>query len=539
MSESGRPHPSDLTSTFDGGADIYDHAISLVDTTAPVSQSRTRTRSPSPESSNLARKVTKGSVRERIARRKYAKWRQERYASKTNSLKNDEGIDEEGAEHATVDDSAQHSAQASDSEAINFAHQQKHKHNGDQKNIDKKKDHRHHEHKHQEEVDILYENQRGMFFCGIPLYSHSSLLQFDPSPWVTKDLKDSAVNITNAQVPDPSWVWAWKNWYVDMSYDVDEEGWQYSFMFGNRFGWHGSHPWFHSFARRRRWLRKRVKVQNEATIDKGRTMGAAHHLNTDYFTIHPKRDPSPVSALDSTVQTARPSSYISHKSTEPGSEIPEDITSAGGLLKALRLASVDREKIDLVKKFVHHGGEELAYLKNLIPEVMSLLVFQNSKKQLLVFLKDTANDAQKHRDEHEAEDKPEGDTEKQRIDNILAAIDAADKQIHGLEYWSDRKNVLRTVESSESSTQSVQMSSRPSTAGFNNDPVGAIRGISSNADIGKDPNESNVLERTRRGTNEEKSRREEKGKGKANEESDSEDMPSRLEADALFIPGSP
>lgn len=77
-------------------------------------------------------------------------------------------------------------------------------------------------------IDILYENQRGWFIFGIPLFSNKALwnLRIDPAPWQDAKFRPSAVNITNAQVPDPSWVWDWNSWYVDMSLDVDEEGWQ-------------------------------------------------------------------------------------------------------------------------------------------------------------------------------------------------------------------------------------------------------------------------------------------------------------------------
>jgi hypothetical protein len=65
-------------------------------------------------------------------------------------------------------------------------------------------------------IDVLYENQRGWFVFGIPLFSSKALWNFrvDPAPWVDSKFRPSAVNITNAQVPDPSWMWDWKSWYV-------------------------------------------------------------------------------------------------------------------------------------------------------------------------------------------------------------------------------------------------------------------------------------------------------------------------------------
>ena len=208
------------------------------------------------------------------------------------------------------------------------------------------------------ELDTLYENQRGWFVFGIPLYSHSSLLNFDPSPWVTRDMRDSPVNITNAQLPDPSWQWAWQTWYVDMSADVDEQGWQYSFSFSSS-AWHGSHPWFHSFVRRRRWVRLRMKRGSlERYGDRGRSgLEEAHMLAADYFTIHSGRRRS--------VGSRVPSTYLLSQTTTKVDEEPpllEEIGNIPTLMYALKSAIVDREKIDALKRFIEEGGDEIHYL---------------------------------------------------------------------------------------------------------------------------------------------------------------------------------
>jgi hypothetical protein len=211
------------------------------------------------------------------------------------------------------------------------------------------------------ELDILYENQRGAFFFGIPLYSHSSLLNFDPSAWMTQDKHDSPVNITNAQLPDPSWEWAWRTWYVDMSGDVDEQGWQYAFSFGSS-QWHGTHPWFHSFVRRRRWVRLRTKVSEKRR--RGRSdFERSHMLNEDYFTIHSSK-------LRSREQSAAglsrvESGFLSRVSTKVDEQVHlEEVGDIPSLMHELKLASIDREKIDALKKFVQDGGEELYYLND-------------------------------------------------------------------------------------------------------------------------------------------------------------------------------
>lgn len=511
-------------STADGAPDPYDHEINLVDTTAPETPTEataTKTRTDSPTGSKrrigIARIPTRSSVKNELIKRKYARYQENRYSRASN-------ITDDGTE-AGQDQEATGTPPNGVSEAVDFADRDR----GRPEN--RKKEH----HKPQTVIDVLYENQRGSFLFGIPLYSHSSLLNFDPSPWVNKDFKDSPVNITNAQVPDPSWEWVWKTWYVDMSYDVDEEGWQYSFAFGSKTAWHGTHPWFHSFVRRRRWLRKRVKRHTLQPGDpKAGNLSAAHRLTAEYFTIHPKRDQSP--------DSARPQSYISVVTAEL-EEPPEEIKDIATLLKALRLASIDREKIDLVKRFVDQASDELAYLGPHIADITSYLVFQNSRRRLLAFLKKSAEEAQQHRDEHDAEDKPEGEAERQRIDNLLAAVEEADKEITGLEYWSDRKHVLKTVDPDKETTQAIAaIFDKPAPLPKpDENPAGDIRGIPEDAEIGRNPTleaaksvqDSGIKERK------EQEKRESKGKQPRRESEDDTveaGSPPRLKPDQLLVP---
>ncbi len=198
-------------------------------------------------------------------------------------------------------------------------------------------------------IDILYENQRGWFIFGIPLFSSKALwnMRIDPSPWVDSSYKPSAVNITNAQVPDPSWAWEWKSWYVDMSRDVDEEGWQYSFWFKGG-AWHGTHPWFHSFVRRRRWLRKRIKLRKPKRGEEGnleRMFGDAFSVGT-------------TSARTGTVGPLN----LQENGDERAREEDEDIRDVGTLMRRLKNSAIDREKIGLITRFIDEGGEELFYL---------------------------------------------------------------------------------------------------------------------------------------------------------------------------------
>jgi hypothetical protein len=194
-------------------------------------------------------------------------------------------------------------------------------------------------------IDVLFENQRGWFVFGIPLFSSKALWNFkiDPAPWVDSKFKPSAVNITNAQVPDPSWAWDWKSWYVDMSPDVDEEGWQYSLLFKGS-AWHGNHPWFHSFVRRRCWLRKRVKQRRPP-----KSKETAHErMFGETFSI------GTTLARSGTVGTLS----VQDSSTS----LDEEVKDIATLMIKLKKAAIDREKIIFIHKFIDDGGEELHYL---------------------------------------------------------------------------------------------------------------------------------------------------------------------------------
>jgi hypothetical protein len=449
--------------------------ITLLDATRPReagSAEDSRGNSQSPSWRQLTKRPTRLSVREGLARWKYSKWQQDRFAQNPDLESQSEQIGDPTLPRQGTSQLRPGEVDPEQTDTSDFASGQGCQERGRKRVKKSQEAHKAKAVKQPYEIDVLYENQRGWFFFGIPLYSHSSLLNFDPSPWMTKDGKDSAVNITNAQVPDPSWEWEWKYWYVDMSHDVDEEGWQYSFSFSRNFSWHGTHPWFHCFVRRRRWLRKRVKREirkNNSVISAG------HTLTGDYFTIH-TRGRSPGSGLEN--MTTRGSSHMSRGNAEEMNLPPEDIKDIPSLMKALRLATIDREKIDAVKKFVQTGGEELIYLEEHIPDVIDLFVFQASRRQLLEYLAKAANDAKNENSSNKIEE--------QRVKGLHGAVSAANKQIGGLEYWSDRQHVLKTTDNWHDH-KSMFSESSITTIPKDNNPVDVIKGISGEAEIGIDP----------------------------------------------------
>lgn len=345
------------------------HNISLVDNTTPSQQPFDDRISQSTSTGDLSRHFSKRWTKDERARRKYRKWQPQKLGipdeSGTNSSsRQSPSPDRNGSTTrgtSSQRESRQHEVDtvdsATDQESGNGNKNGNGNRNGNVDNVQADPDE---QTKSTRELDILYENQRGWFLFGIPLYSHGSLLNFDPSAWVTHNLKDSPVNITNAQLPDPSWEWAWPTWYVDMSGDVDEQGWQYSLSFSSS-AWHGNHPWFHSFVRRRRWVRLRVKKESERTRRGRSKFERAHMLAEDYFTIHPCTEGATADAGDS---SRVPSSYLKRVNVKPEGAVVafEEIADIPTLTYAMKIAIVDREKEEAVRKFVADGGEELHYL---------------------------------------------------------------------------------------------------------------------------------------------------------------------------------
>jgi len=355
----------------------YDHEISLIDSTKSAGKGRAEA---SDNASNvsgsssrkasgvpLSRRQTRVTLREELARRKYSKWQEVRNDDHEDTETSSDESPNESAGAEVKGAEAKSRAPPTGEEQPNRAVQAQRPHS--QKKATKIEKNRGKHEKGAYVIDILYENQRGLFWFGIPLYSHKSLLNFDPSAWQTAALKDSPVNITNAQVPDPSWEWTWKSWYVDMSQDVDEEGWQYSFAFTGGSAWHGTHPWFHSFCRRRRWLRKREKKHLSRRPGARDGVSKAVGLNADYFTIHsPTRD-------SSTERTGNGQSLHSRGQGDgtQDEEDPDDVSDITALMRALKKAPVDRAKVAVVKRFLIQGGEDVFYLADRVRYRLTLL----------------------------------------------------------------------------------------------------------------------------------------------------------------------
>lgn len=284
-------------------------------------------------------------------------------------------------------------------------------------------------------IDILYENQRGGFLCGHPLFSSSALGALDPAPWTNSANKTSGTGITDTQCPDPSWTWAWDKWSVNHTDEVDEDGWEYSFMFSKKFAWHGA-TWY-SCVRRRAWIRMRVKRHTGYKVEQ------AHMLTPDYFTIHQAsdRDRSPTFTMQ---ESNRYSSASFANRVMEVEILPEDITNITALMKALRLARIDRETMEAVESFIQHGGDDLYYLRDCMHDIMRTFIFQASRRLLLSHLLKTFNSAVDENAKIEGGDVDP--TRRRRLENLKAAVQHADEEVKLLEFWSDIKDMAEKGE---------------------------------------------------------------------------------------------
>ncbi|KAI9054096.1 hypothetical protein LZ554_001267 [Drepanopeziza brunnea f. sp. 'monogermtubi'] len=406
----------------------YDHEISLVDHTRPASPEVARSRSAgerplSPNVSNsssrrhsdvpLRKHSTPQRLRQEITKRKYSKYQDRRLGDQGSDDEQSAGGGPiEGTDEQAVDEEQDQRGRPANSGS-----------GGKSKTSPKKP---------QSAIDILYENQRGGFLCGMALFSSRALGNADPSPWTNSAQKTSATNITNAQVPDPSWEWAWPEWHLNLEDGVDEEGWEYSFMFSKKFSWHKK-SWWNSFVRRRAWIRQRVKKHTGYLPNQG------HMLNSDYFTIHPADARSRSRASTG----AGSQTYRYSTATLPKWEMDQgidfqNIQDIGSLMKALKLARIDRERTEAVESFIKHGGDDLYYLRDHMHDIMGMFIFQASRRLLLSNLLSDFNIASEENESSEAE----GDSvRKRRLENLEAAVKHADEEVQRLEFWSDVKDL--------------------------------------------------------------------------------------------------
>jgi hypothetical protein len=264
----------------------------------------------------------------------------------------------------------------------------------------------------------------------MPLFSAKALGNLDPAPWTNTTHRPSPTDIKTAQVPDPTWKWAWPEWKVNHDDGGDDGGWEYSFMFSKKFSWHGPR-WWNSFVRRRAWIRKRVKRKAGFEAHDGEM------LNPDYFTIRPSSEITRERSLSQASGSHRGSrvSLGEASNVDFDDDARRPVEDMDSLLIALRTSTIDRERIEAVDEYLKTGGEDLVHLQEKMHEIMALFVFQASRRVLLTRLTQVYEDAQT------AMEKEPSPALTQKVEYLSAAIKHADEEVRKLEYWSDVKGM--------------------------------------------------------------------------------------------------
>lgn len=163
-------------------------------------------------------------------------------------------------------------------------------------------------------------------------------------------------------------------------------------------------------------------------------------LNTDYFTVRPASDRkrrSQASLASSRVPSKASMSQVS--SMEVGSEKP-DIDDIETLMQILRQARIDREKLEAVENYLEHAID-LSRLEEEMHDIMSLFVFQASRRLLLGRLMQIYDETTEQLEQHDT-----GELRNRR-DVLKPAIKHADEEVRRLAYWSDVKQMAEGGES--------------------------------------------------------------------------------------------
>lgn len=125
-------------------------------------------------------------------------------------------------------------------------------------------------------------------------------------------------------------------------------------------------------------------------------------------------------------------------SAEPERERP-DIEDIEMLLTVLRSARIDRERKEAVENYVEHAID-LSELQHEMHEIMSLFIFQQSRRELLSYL------MQKNEETSKAWEEDKSLELRLRKEALDAASQHAEEEVCKLAYWSDVKQMAESGE---------------------------------------------------------------------------------------------
>lgn len=161
-------------------------------------------------------------------------------------------------------------------------------------------------------------------------------------------------------------------------------------------------------------------------------------LNADYFVVKSASERS--HREHSSIASSRVVSGTSVSQLSGGTEekMP-DIEDTETMMRSLRTARIDREKLEIMENYLEHAID-LSQLQDEMHEIMSIFVFQASRRILLTRLMQIYDESTKQLQKQET---PEL---KSRNDALKDAIKHADEEVRRLAYWSDVKQMAESGE---------------------------------------------------------------------------------------------
>ncbi|KAK5632242.1 hypothetical protein RRF57_007956 [Xylaria bambusicola] len=168
-------------------------------------------------------------------------------------------------------------------------------------------------------------------------------------------------------------------------------------------------------------------------------------MNPTYFSVLSKKQTlSPFTTIDEVRRTSterqsgrsRDRSAVDAEERSPASL---EIKTTEDLMAILGQLRIDRERLEAVENYIENCTDDLLHLQDYMHEIMSMFVFQTSRKTLLTRL------TQLHDDETSKTKKGKS-AKTPKAENLAAAIKHADEEVRKLEYWSDIKAMAENGE---------------------------------------------------------------------------------------------
>lgn len=121
-------------------------------------------------------------------------------------------------------------------------------------------------------------------------------------------------------------------------------------------------------------------------------------------------------------------------------EVKPDIDDIETLLETLKFARIDREKLEATENYLQNAMD-LSRLPEEMHEIMSLFIFQASRRLLLSHLMAIYEDTKKTLEQTDDADL------RDRKEALQSALTHADEEVRKLAYWSDVKKMAERGES--------------------------------------------------------------------------------------------